>query len=212
MRKQKDISLKIVIVIFLLSFAYSVIRYNVVAGVPWKELPFFIMNKIISLNGMILLILTFTISPLKNLGVKISPAWLKARKGLGIAGFISIFIHLLMSLMLFSPAYYAKFFGADGRMTLSAALSMLTGVIAFVVFWFYNISFYKTGKDNSLKRVIKSRSFLLLVMPFTAFHLYFMGHKGWLTPSLWHGGIPPISLVAFTLFLLGYVLNLIGRK
>ena len=212
MEAKKDISLKIVIVIFLFSFAYGVIRYNLVAGVPWKELPFFLLNKIVSLNGMILLIITFTISPLKNLGLNVSASWLRARKGLGIAGFISIFMHIVMSFLLFTPVYYGKFFEADGRLTLNAGLSMLTGVIAFLVLWFYNISFFKTGKNNSMKKVIKSRKFLLLVMPFSAFHLYFMGHKGWLAPSTWHGGIPPISLIAFSLFLISYVLNLIGRK
>jgi hypothetical protein len=27
-------------------------------------------------------------------------------------------------------------------------------------------------------------------------HLVAMGYKGWLTPQGWHGGIPPVSLVA----------------
>jgi DMSO/TMAO reductase YedYZ heme-binding membrane subunit len=212
MKEQKDISLKAVLLTFAASLLYSVIRYNIVGGVEWKELPLFILNKVFALNGILLLIFTFSVSPLKNLSFNIPQSWLNARKGLGIAGFISIFIHLIMSLLLFTPAYYGKFFDLSGKLTLNAGLSMLTGVIAFVILWFYNISFFKTGKNNDLKRIIKSRSFLLLVMPFSALHIFFMGYKGWLNPAGWHGGMPPISLVAFFFFVAGYFLNLAGRK
>ncbi len=63
-----------------------------------------------------------------------------------------------------------------------------------------------------LVRVIKSRGFLLLVMPLTALHLFFMGYKGWLAPAGWHAGIPPVSLIAFTAFMAGYLINIKGRK
>jgi hypothetical protein len=39
-----------------------------------------------------------------------------------------------------------------------------------------------------------------------------MGYIGWLTPNNWHGGLPPISLIGFVFFAIGYVINLIGRK
>jgi len=45
-----------------------------------------------------------------------------------------------------------------------------------------------------------------------AVHLFFMGYQGWLKPSGWHGGLPPISLVAFVFFAAGYVVNLFGRE
>ena len=40
----------------------------------------------------------------------------------------------------------------------------------------------------------------------------FMGFAGWLKPGDWHGGLPPISLVAFAFFVAGYGLNLVGRE
>jgi DMSO/TMAO reductase YedYZ heme-binding membrane subunit len=208
----KGISGRIIAVVFTLSLAYSIVRYNLAGGVPWKELPFFIMNKAISLNGLMLLVITFSIAPLKNMGVSVSDNWMKARRALGMAGFISVFTHMVMSLMLFSPAYYGKFFDEAGRMALNAQLSMLFGVLAFVVLWFYNMSFYKSGKEKQINKFIKSRNFLLSVMPLTALHLLFMGYKGWMAPAGWHAGIPPISLVAFAAFTLGYAINIIGRK
>jgi len=208
----KSISGKAIAVVLIFSLVYSIGRYHLAGGVPWKEFPFFIMNKAISLNGLIMLIITFSISPLKNMGIRVSDNWMRSRKVFGISGFISIFIHVIMSLMLFSSAYYGKFFDDAGRMTLNAQISMLFGVLAFVVLWFYNMSFYKQGKDTQINKFIKSRNFLLSVMPFAALHLFFMGYKGWLNPAGWHAGIPPISLVAFTAFVIGYVINIVGRK
>jgi DMSO/TMAO reductase YedYZ heme-binding membrane subunit len=205
-------SIYLITLVFLFSVTYSIIRYHIFGGVEWSQFPFFIMNKVISLNGIILLIITFSIKPLNNLGVKMPHKWLKSRKSVGIVGFINIFVHLIMSVMLFSPAYYSKFFNTDETLTLNSGLSMLFGVLAFVILWFYNLSFYKSDKDKEINKVIKSRKFLLLVMPFTAMHLFFMGYKGWLNPEGWNGGIPPISLIAFVIFFVGYFINVFGRK
>ncbi len=210
MENKKDFL--IYIIIFLFSFSYAVVRYDVFAGVPWSQLPFFIMNKVMAFSGTILLIITFTISPLKNLGVNIPSSWLTARKGMGITGFASIFVHVLINLLIFSPAYYGKFFDANNLLTLNAGLSMLSGVLAFVILWLYNISFFKPDKNIGLNKVLKSKGFLLVFLPLAAFHMFFMGYEGWLTPSKWQGGIPPISLVTFSLFFTGYILNIVGRK
>jgi len=43
-------------------------------------------------------------------------------------------------------------------------------------------------------------------------HLIIMGYKGWLNPGGWHGGLPPISLVATLFFVVGYIINIFGRE
>jgi len=40
----------------------------------------------------------------------------------------------------------------------------------------------------------------------------FMGYEGWMKPRHWHGGLPPISLVAFAVFAMTYIVNLFGRE
>jgi len=205
-------SIYLITLIFLFSATYSIIRYHIFGGVEWSQLPVFIMNKIISFNGLILLTFTFSLKPLKNLGINIPQKWLSARKAIGISGFISILIHLILSVLLFSPAYYSKFFNVDGTLTLNSGLSMISGVMAFVMLWYYNLSFYNQQKSREKNMIVRSRSFILLIMPFVATHLFFMGYKGWLNPEGWHGGIPPISLVAFLFFFVGYVINILGRK
>ena len=203
----------IITIALIFGLAYAVVRYHVAGPVPWKDFPFFILNKGISLSAFILLTLNFGLGPLNNLGIKVSEGWLNARKALGMTGFLLVLIHALMSFMLFSPSVYGKFFEADGTLTLLAGLSMLGGVLAFVVLWAYNLSFQThLREDHAYIRFITSRNFLLGAMILGGAHLVFMGYQGWLKPSGWHAGIPPVSLVAFAFFAVGYVINLFGRK
>ena len=210
---KKNSAASIITIALIFGLAYAVLRYHVVGPVSWKDFPFFILNKGISLSAFVLLTLNFGLGPLNNLGVKVSEGWLNARKSLGMTGFLLVLIHALISFLLFTPAVYAKFFETDGSLTLLAGLSMLGGVLAFVVLWAYNLSFQTfLREDQAYIRFITSRKFLLTAMLLSAVHLFFMGYKGWLDPSGWHGGLPPISLVAFAFFAAGYVVNLFGRK
>ncbi len=203
----------IIAIVMFFGLAYAIVRYHIVGPVPWKDFPFFILNKGISLSAFILLTCNFGFGPLKNLGVNVPEGWLNARKALGMTGFLLVLIHALISFMLFSPSVYGKFFEADGTLTLLAGLSMLGGVLAFVVLWAFNLSFQThLREDQAFIRFITSRKFLLTAMLLGAAHVFFMGYEGWLNPSGWHGGIPPVSLVAFAFFAVGYVTNLFGRK
>ena len=198
---------------FSLSMSYAIIRYHVLGAVPWKDLPFLILNKGISMSALILLAFNFTFGPLKNLGAPIPNSWLISRRIIGIVAFIQIFVHVIMSFMLFNPAVYAKFFEQNGTMTLITGLSMIGGVLAFIFLWIYNVSFNATfRKDKDLISFITSRKVLLSAMLFSGAHLVFMGYNGWLNPGGWLGGLPPISLLAFVFFLVGYLLNLFGRN
>jgi hypothetical protein len=197
----------------ILCVAYAILRYHILGPVDWDDFPFFILNKGISLAALILLVFNFSLGPLKNIGLPVPGSWLSARKILGMTGFLLALIHALMSFMLFSPAIYSKLFEADGSLTLFAGLSMLGGVLSFVVLWGYNLSFQtQLREEKAFIQFITSRKFLLLAMLLSAVHLFFMGFKGWLSPSGWHGGLPPISLVAFVFFAAGYLANLFGRK
>jgi hypothetical protein len=204
---------RIIFFTIVLSIAYAILRYHILGPIPWSEFPFFILNKGISLAAILLLVLNFSLGPLKNIGLPVPGSWLSARKILGMTGFLLVLIHALMSFMLFSPAIYGKLFDTDGSLTLFSGLSMLGGVLSFVVLWGFNLSFQTHLRDEkAFIQFITSRKFLLLAMLLSAVHLFFMGFKGWFSPAGWHGGLPPISLVAFAVFAIGYLANLIGRK
>ena len=210
---KKNYSGMIIAWVCVFSLGYAILRYHIAGTVPWKDFPFFIMNKGISLAAFILLTFNFSLGPLNNLGVKIPEGWLNSRKALGMTGFLLVLIHALMSVMLFKISVYSKFFETDGTITLMAGLSMLAGVLSMVILWAINLSFQTyLREDKAFIQFITSRRFLLTAMLLGAAHLFFMGYKGWLNPSGWHGGLPPISLVAFVFFAAGYVINLFGRK
>lgn len=203
----------IILITLLLAIGYAVLRYHIVGPVPWKDFPFFILNKGLCLAAFVLLTLNFGLGPLRNLGLPVPEGWLNARKALGMSGFLLVLIHALMSFLLFRPAVYQQFFESNGTLNLIGGISMLTGVIAFVILWGYNLSFQTFLRDDhAFIAFITSRRFMLFALVLGGLHLFFMGYQGWLKPAGWHGGLPPISLVAFIVFAAGYVVNLFGRE
>lgn len=210
---QQNSAAMIIGITIALAIAYSILRYHLAGTVPWKDFPFFILNKGISLSAFILLTLNFGLGPLKNLGVSVPTGWLNARKSMGMTGFLLVLIHTLMSFLLFSSARYGQFFEIDGTLNLIGGLSMLFGILAFVVLWGYNMSFQTHMRDDRVFiAFITSRKFMLFALLLGAFHLFFMGYEGWMNPAGWNGGLPPISLVAFSFFVIGYLINWLGRK
>lgn len=209
----KNAAGRIIAIVLLFSIGYAIVRYHIAGTVPWKDLPFFILNKGISLAAFILLTFNFGFGPLNNLGVRVPVSWLNARRALGMTGFLLVLIHVLMSFMLFKPAVYAKFFAVDGTLTLLAGLSMLGGILAFVVLWAYNMSFQThLREDKKFIAFITSRTFLIWAMLLGGIHLAAMGYQGWIEPAGWQSGLPPISLVAISFGIVGYGANLLGRK
>ena len=98
-------------------------------------------------------------------------------------------------------------------LTLIAGISLLAGVLGFVVLWAYNLSFQTfLREDQAFIGFITSRRFLLFALVLGGVHLFFMGYEGWMNPAGWHGGLPPISLVAFVFFAVFYLANLFGRR
>lgn len=203
----------VVSITFALSMAYAILRYNIMGSIPWKDLPLFILNKGVSLSSFILLTASFSISPLTNLGIKIPLNLVNSRREFGVIGFILAMIHMLISLILFNPVMYEKFFLENGSLSCSAGLSMLGGVLSIVVLWYYNLSLQNRIKDGKgFNQFFSSRNFILIALFFVAIHLFFMGYKNWVVPSNWQGGLPPISLISFGFFTIGYVINILGRK
>jgi DMSO/TMAO reductase YedYZ heme-binding membrane subunit len=207
-RNAANPALRITAIVLLSGLGYAVLRFHIAGSVPWKEFPFFILNKGLSLSAFILLTLSFSIDPLKSLGFKVPGDWLDSRKALGMTGFLLILVHAVMSFLMFTPAQYGKFFEPDGTLTLLSGLSMLGGVLALVVLWAYNLSFQTfLREDRAYIRYITSRKFMMFAMLLGAAHLFFMGYQSWFTQAGWHSGLPPISLLAFILFVASYVLN-----
>ena len=212
-RRSTTIAKRLIISTFLLSLLYVVVRYHIFGGVEWREFPLYTFNKTMALAGFLLVTYNFSFGPFKNIGVNIPDTWLAARNTLAMTGFFFLLIHVFISFLLFSPAHYGQFFEADSTLTFTAGLSMLAGIIGFVLLWMMNITFQSYMRDNeAFVTFITSRKFLLWALTFGGLHLLFMGYSGWINPSGWHAGIPPVSLVAMLFFVVAYLANVIGRK
>ena len=43
----------------IFGIVYAVVRYHIAGPVPWKDLPFYVLNKGVSLSAFVLLMLNF---------------------------------------------------------------------------------------------------------------------------------------------------------
>ena len=207
-------AVKILFVVFLLSLAYSVARYHIFEAVPSKDFALYVMNKCLGLSAFVLLTLTFALGPVKSLGFDVPDPWLAIRKEIGIVTFAMVLAHVLCSMLIFgSGAYYAKFFVKGVGMSGIGSWSMLLGVLSFVWLWLYNISFKTLHEgDEKFLQLITSKGSLIVAGLLSAGHVTVMGFAGWIQPENWAGGMPPITLVAFAVFLVGFTINVIARR
>jgi hypothetical protein len=120
-------------------------------------------------------------------------------------------IHIIMSLILFSPAYYGKFFldpnEATSKMNSIGENSLFFAVLA--------VSFYAIIGICSLPSVgmnMTNKQWQLVYGPlawtalaFATVHVLVMGVKGWNDQETWPGSMPPVTLTStvFPLFVMG---------
>ena len=208
--------IKISLIVVAIAFLYAIVRYNIIRGISWEQLPLFISNKAIALAALTLIALSYSVGSLSKFWPKFS-SLLSARKYLGLFGFGLGAIHGLISLLIFDPQHYPKFF-TEGVLNFTGELSMLFGVLALAIFAIVAISSIPSIAE-SLKqdKWLKIQRLGYLGLLLLAGHVFVMGYKGWLQPSTWPGGLLPISLVAFIIVALVILMKAIaiialGRK
>ena len=203
----------IIWVTILISAIYVITRYHIFGGVPWKDFPFFILNKIIAFSGIIFLLINFSLKPLSNLGVRVSDHWLNSRKSLGNYGFIFIMIHAFMSSLQLSSSTYSKLFAEDEKLTLTAGISIFSAIIALTLLILYYAKFFTHLKNDKLyiEKATSKRN-LLLAISLVASHLLFLSYNGWINTSAWHAGIIPVSLTAFILIITTFTIIILGKN
>ncbi|MCM4168595.1 hypothetical protein KCTC52924_02172 [Arenibacter antarcticus] len=209
-KKEKN-GVNFIILVVAISIGYAILRYQIKGDVPWKDLPVFILNKGISLAAITLLSLCISIRPLSNLGVQLFSSR-QAKKVLGISGLLLTIAHVLLSFLIFNPSYFSVFFEEDGTLSSKGSLSLLAGVVGFMLVIIYHHCFggVRAGKEKLIK-IVTSKKFILGLLLLFGLHLFFMGYSNWMLPSNWQGGLPPISLISFVVVFLGLGINISGR-
>jgi len=163
-----------------ISTMYAVIRYAGYGNVSLIHLPVYILNKGISMTATVsLFIASICLVRAEKVGVRF---WTDACSQL-------VFIHIFLSLCIFTKGYFAKFFSGD-QMSLTGEMVLLTGVLAIYCFWRLQSAEVKPAVRQALT---------ILACALVAGHLFVMGYDGWLQVRKWNGGLPPITLLSFIL-------------
>lgn len=187
---------------FALSLGYAVLRYNVLGGVAWAQLPLFVVNKAISVSAVALIASSYFVARASRGSETEREHRQPLIRFLGVSGFALAFLHSIMSLALLSPHYFASFFG-DGRMNLKGEASVLFGVLA--LFWLCfpalgSLLQMQTGSKVQRRNPAWDASTLALFCVLV--HIFVIGSRGWVAPSAWPGSMPPLTMIAFVVALL----------
>src|SRR3989338_7892142 len=88
----------------------------------------------LALAAVMLIALSYDLGPLARFWPGVFVRELPTRKYFGLFGFGLAAMHVIISLLIFSPAYYPKFFAESGKLNMTGELSLLFGVLAFFIF------------------------------------------------------------------------------
>ena len=186
---------------------YSVLRYHIAGTWPWSDLWLFTTNKALALSSVSLLSLLLVMRPLSAIGFAINPGVLKAQRILSRAALVLAMLHVMFSFLLLGPHYYPGLFGADGSVNTTGGWSILAGVFTLLLFWlFQRLRYADKIQARGVKKYLRLVEKLLPAG--AALHAGILGFNGWLKPSVWPGGMPPITLLSVGVLAVGITLAL----
>lgn len=185
------------IIILIIIFSYAIVRYHIVRTTPWENFPLYISNKAISLASLVFISISYMLGSFARFIPKIFVQTLPSRKFFGLLGFGLGAMHALISAIIISPAYYARFFAQSGKLTLNGEMILAFGVLAFFTFLIVAITSLPSVAeklDNKEWLAMQRLGYLGLV--FLLLHVFILGRSGWFRPDAWQAGMMPISLLA----------------
>ncbi len=184
-------------VVFGSSLAYAIVRYHFAGDVEWRHFPLFILNKATSLAAVMFVASSYLVGKIIHWHDHDKALRLVVIKFCGLTGFFLAAIHAFFSLSLLTPAYYAKYFDASGRLNLQGELALSIGVIALFFLMSPAITTLPMmPKALGGQRWKRNQRLGYVALILVVVHLVVLGLEGWLAPSGWNGGLPPISLLA----------------
>mmetsp|Transcript_5699 Transcript_5699/g.8039 ORF Transcript_5699/g.8039 Transcript_5699/m.8039 type:complete len:471 (-) Transcript_5699:210-1622(-) len=216
------LSTAIMLVMFALCMTYNIVRHPVIKGYPWRQFPLFVMNKGISWNALY----GFAVSQIPGIlarmydayyrdTLRAKPNWLlkflKIRKHLGLISLWFLSVHMWMSMLMFSIAYYSRFFHDKSdpmsRMSANGESSFMFGSIGASLYIILGICSLPSIAEQMTN---KQWQFVYGPVAWSALacgtaHVMCQGvGVTWNNKEGWAGGLPPITLVStcFPLFVL----------
>ena len=188
---------KWLLVVFGATLAYAILRYHIASGVSWSHFPLFIMNKAVSLAATVLVACSYLVGRVLRWHDDDPRKKLVVVKFCGLVGFSFAALHAIASLCVLTPAYFAKYFSADGRLNLEGELGLVVGIVAL---WALSLPAITTlpmmPKALGGMRWKRSQRMGYVCLSLVVVHVVVLGLRGWLSPRSWPWMLPPISLVA----------------
>ena len=189
---------------------YAIVRYNIFKGVEWTHLPLYIVNKSAALAGVIFIALAYMVGKLFG-GVPGSEPVRARAKFFGVTGFAMITMHVLMAMVLLSPANYPKLFRDSGELNLTGELTFLFGVLAYGCLLFPAITTLPYMYDAlGMERWLKAQHMGYATLALACGHTFAMGYKGWFDLSTWPGSMPPVTMIGFLAALAGLCVKVVS--
>jgi hypothetical protein len=171
-----------VVTLFVLFYAYAIVRYHVGKDL-WQPFDFvFVLNKAIAwLTGTVLLFALLSTDFLKKFNF--------SKKKIGNVGFTGAIVHVTLNIALLCPRYYPKFY-TDGYLNAYAWTVIALGALTFIIYAIplVNVIFKL--------RTVRIR-WSLIACIFNLLHVTFLGAQNWIKPSTWPFAFPPITLLFF---------------
>lgn len=190
------------------AFAYAIVRYSVVRDVAIAHLPLYLANKAVALAATILIGLSYVLGPLAHWWPNRYVPLLPIRKSLGLTGYGLAAFHAIASLILLSPAYYAKFYGLDGKLTGAGELSLAMGILAFLIFTGVALSSLPAVEEklhpDDWQRI---QRYGLGAYALVLGHVAVMGYRGWLRPENYQYGLVSITLLSALAIILVFTIR-----
>ncbi|MCX7697311.1 MAG: hypothetical protein N2Z72_06430 [Bacteroidales bacterium] len=167
-----------IVVIFLLTFAYAFIRYVTFGNMTPENIPLVITNKAIAFTlPFIFLILSIKYANNRTVDQTNHDALRQMS-----------FFHIILSILILSKDLLPKFISNDSY-SFDGSFSLLGGIITYF-----------------LVRGLKNYQTMLIFSLFLKLHIFFIGYKNWLNPSVWFGYLPPITMICFILLIVADVI------
>ncbi len=191
---------------------YATLRYIVFKGVDTAHFPSFIVNKILSISGLFFLAVSYASGKLKALRLGDKSRQIQFVKFSGLAGFSLSAMHVFISLILISPAYYPKFYSGD-MMNVTGELTMVMGVFSLYCFSIPAITTIPFMQEAvGIRKWQQGQRMGYLGLLAALLHVGFMGFSGWVQIEKWPGHMPPISLLGALLILIPLFLKITKEK
>lgn len=191
---------------------YAILRYIVFKGVDLANFPSYIVNKILSISGLFFLAISYASGKLKALTLKDQSQQIQFVKFSGLAGFSLSAMHVFISLILISPAYYPKFYSGE-MMNMTGELTMIMGVFSLYCFSIPAITTIPYMQEAvGIRKWQQGQRMGYLGLITALLHVVFMGFTGWVEVEKWPGYMPPISLLGALIVLVPLFLKITKGK